>query len=430
MLRTIVRTCICSLLISCSLQALAKQGSTTTAAAQLGSAKSSLPRLRRKSHPPITHGTVSREMVRAMAADNNDTDKLPLWNYQVIAPRSGSIYEGMIVGRDPSKRGRQANVHIPTQLVPVVLRFHTVITGFDPSTGVTTTSGDMTFDPSVADTSCLAAPNTVPIKLVKQSPILRNADFNFGGTDMGTTQYVDAFQRANFWNVIDQDNYHVRLAPLKVLDPLVIDVPAANGMVLPADLPLFGSFCGPVGFVDINVLDAGIVNALDALSLSGVNPGTLPILIIYNSNITIGPNDPFLSNCCFGGYHGVNPTGPLTFQTYAVAEYDTLADFGVDEDDTYLLSHEVAEWMNDPFIVNRTPAWGHVGQVNGCQTNLEVGDPLIFSPVPSVVMNNGYTYHLEELAFFSWFYGGPSLGTNGWYSNNASFLTDAGPVCH
>jgi hypothetical protein len=249
MLRTIVRICICSLLIACALPALAEQGSTTDAAAQPRSAKSPLPKLQRKSLPPINHGNVSREMVRAMAADNNGTGKLPLWNYQLISPRRGFIYEGMIVGRDPSKRGPQANVHIPTQLVPVVLRFHTVITGFDPNTGLTTTSGDMTFDPSLADTSCLAAPNTVPIKLVKQSPILRNADFNFGGTDMGTTQYVDAFQRANFWNVIDQDNYHVRLAPLKVLDPLVIDVPAANGMVLPADLPLFGSFCDPWGLL-------------------------------------------------------------------------------------------------------------------------------------------------------------------------------------
>jgi hypothetical protein len=45
------------------------------------------------------------------------------------------------------------------------------------------------------------------------------------------------------------------------------------------------------------------------------------------------------------------------------------------------------------------------------------------------VMPNGYTYHLQELAFFSWFFGAPSIGIHGWFSNNGTFLTDAGPVC-
>jgi hypothetical protein len=33
------------------------------------------------------------------------------------------------------------------------------------------------------------------------------------------------------------------------------------------------------------------------------------------------------------------------------------------------------------------------------------------------------------MAFFSYFYGGPSLGVNGWYSNNNTLTTDAGTVC-
>ena len=39
-----------------------------------------------------------------------------------------------------------------------------------------------------------------------------------------------------------------------------------------------------------------------------------------------------------------------------------------------------------------------------CQDNLEVGDPLTgfnFSPIGG---RNGFTYHLQELTFFSWFY--------------------------
>jgi hypothetical protein len=49
--------------------------------------------------------------------------------------------------------------------------------------------------------------------------------------------------------------------------------------------------------------------------------------------------------------------------------------------------------------------------------------------VTPVKMSNGFTYSLQELAFFSWFYGAPSVGVNGWYSNNGTFTTDAGPNC-
>jgi len=94
------------------------------------------------------------------------------------------------------------------------------------------------------------------------------------------------------------------------------------------------------------------------------------------------------------------------------------------------MSHEVAEWMNDPFDNNPTPPWGHTGQVSGCQDNLEVGDPLSGTEAPPIVMSNGFTYHLQELAFFSWFFNSHSVGIHHWFSNNGTFLHDAGPPCH
>jgi hypothetical protein len=48
--------------------------------------------------------------------------------------------------------------------------------------------------------------------------------------------------------------------------------------------------------------------------------------------------------------------------------------------------------------------------------------------MPPVLMPNGYTYNLQELVF-SWYFGGKSLGVNGWYSSNGTFTTDAGPIC-
>jgi hypothetical protein len=64
-----------------------------------------------------------------------------------------------------------------------------------------------------------------------------------------------------------------------------------------------------------------------------------------------------------------------------------------------------------------------------CQGNYEVGDILAGFFIPPVTGKNSYTYTLQELAFFSYFYGGPSFAANGWYSSNNTLTSDAGPVC-
>jgi hypothetical protein len=43
------------------------------------------------------------------------------------------------------------------------------------------------------------------------------------------------------------------------------------------------------------------------------------------------------------------------------------------------------------------------------QGNLEVGDPLTGTNIPTITGTNGFAYHLQELPFFSWFYGAPSI---------------------
>jgi hypothetical protein len=353
---------------------------------------------------------------------------LSVFNYQVISSRDGNLYEGVIVGRDPNTHGSNAELNVTTQLVPIVFKFHTLGTAVDLKTGViTTVSGSAKSDPTVADTGCLGRRNNVPLTLMTQSPILKNADFVFGGTDMGSTQYTDAFQRANFWKLIDQSNYHVRLSPVSVLPLLVVDVPPESGLSLAPNVfePTF-SMCSREGIVDINFLDAVVVNQLT--KLPGVNPGTFPMFMIYNTGMSFGDPDNF-NNCCAGGYHGFNPAGPITFQTYSPFDFDVSGFFVPVANDTDIASHEVGEWINDPYGINSTPAWGHTGQVGGCQNNYEVGDPLTGQNAASVVMPNGFTYHLQELAFFSWFFGNPSLGVHGWDSDNATFVHDAGPVC-
>ena len=86
-------------------------------------------------------------------------------------------------------------------------------------------------------------------------------------------------------------------------------------------------------------------------------------------------------------------------------------------------SHEIAEWMNDPLGNNPAPAWGNIGKVSGCQTIFEVGDPLYGTDLPVIRMND-YDYHVQEMAFFSWFFNSDSvlsLGAGGKFSSHGAF---------
>ena len=51
-------------------------------------------------------------------------------------------------------------------------------------------------------------------------------------------------------------------------------------------------------------------------------------------------------------------------------------------------------------------------------------------PFGEIQMPNGFTYHPQETAFFSWFFEQKvSLGIAGWYSSNNTFKAPALP-CH
>jgi hypothetical protein len=152
----------------------------------------------------------------------------------------------------------------------------------------------------------------------------------------------------------------------------------------------------------------------------GVNSTTLPVFVFKNVVFTG-------TGCCIIGYHSAMNSGGNT-QTYSVGDYITDGEFG-SSTDLAALSHELAEWANDPFVNNPTPPWGHIGQVSGCQGNLEVGDPLTgttFAIKPSTPRGT-VTYHLQELAFSGWFYDF-NVGVNGWFSTRGTFTSGA-PLC-
>jgi hypothetical protein len=373
-----------------------------------------------------------------MAKDPPST--LPLFTYGVVSSRDGNFYTGQIVGANPfTQRGITTNVSVGTFVVPLIIVTNSVITFINPITGnITGAPGVTVFDPTVAD-ACLAAPNNVPTTLFAQSPILRPAGFGFFGFLAGNgTQYVDEFQRGNFWQIINSNpinnHYHVLLHPVTFLAPIVINVPAPNGFagttpfIFPPIDGVAGSpICPPFATIDQAWFDNFLqTTVIPSLAGQGVNPSNLPIFLLHNVAFGFTPVSNYF-NWGIGGYH--NAFG-APMQTYVAGDFDTSDWFKeTNFHDTGVFSHEVGEWMNDPSVLNPTPGWFNAS--GGCQHNLEVGDILGDAgfPFPSVVMPNGFTYHLQELNFFSWFYGAPSIGVFGFFSNNGTDLVDAGPPC-
>ena len=171
--------------------------------------------------------------------------------------------------------------------------------------------------------------------------------------------------------------------------------------------------------MSINWLDNYLqTKVLPSLAAQGVAVKTFPLFLLGN----VVEYDSTPSNCCILGFHNAYQTAS-GIQTYAVAMYDNTGAFSGSKD-VSVLSHEVGEWLADPLTNNPTRPWGHVGQVSGCQNTLEVGDPLSGKLV--AVTTSSHAFHVQELAFTSWFYHqATSTGINGWYSNYGTFRAPA-----
>ena len=277
--------------------------------------------------------------------------------------------------------------------------------GTDPSTtNVTTTVTaylipiSFVFNPNpggIFDPRHVLPNGRTVIQNVTVSPIFNSGiDFVQGGTDLGNTQYIDAFQRGNFWGYVSTNtNYHV-LLNLVVLPEQTILVPSADGSI-------GMKFGVRAGLVDINFFDSKLQQIISSNSI--ITPNSFPIALTYDSYLTSG------GACCIGGYHSAFGSASAP-QTYSHFTYIDKA--GAFSQDVSALSHETGEWMDDPFINNL-----------GCGGLLEVGDPLEgeanFGGFPYTL--NGFTYNLQDLVFLQYFGQSPSTSVNGWWSfQNAS----------
>jgi hypothetical protein len=239
---------------------------------------------------------------------------------------------------------------------------------------------------------------------IANSPLFVNATF---GADQ--TQYADAMQRAEFWNPLitkTSPNYHVLLGVPTISPSVLVDVPAPEG-----EICISGS-----GTMYAIVLRSWLQNRkLDPTILPDQNydPSSLAIVLTHNVVLFEGPELPSCSGATVdGGYHWALPThGGSQINTYV---WGSFLDAGISatsgEEDIFFLSHEIAEWMNDPFVnlttgtlrQNVVPNWQQPGSSTLiCNYTMEVGDATEdLSPAFEV---QGTTYHVTDVAGISWF---------------------------
>lgn len=314
----------------------------------------------------------------ARATTASSTQTLQTWNGSYVY--NGKTYNYNMVGAAPSSN---SSVSIPVYIIPVKI--------------VVSRSGrQTTFDPEhVLSNGKSVVTNTV------DSPLFTSSiNYTVGSANVGTTQYIDAYQRANFWGAVQtHTNSHLLLNPPTVLAERTLTVPSTYGTT--------GTPFGfTAGLVDINWFDAQLPSIISA---EGIQPNALPIFLTYDVYLTQN------GSCCIGGYHS-SEGSTSNPQSYAHTTY--IDHSGAFAQDVSALSHELGEWADDPLTVN------YNGNNTPCGM-LENGDPLenTANYGDYSYTQNGFTYHLQDLAFLPYFGAPANTSANSWFSFHNAALS-------
>ena len=288
----------------------------------------------------------------------------------------GPVQPFIMVGNSPQTTGK---TFINTQIVPISLIFDGII---NPKTGTT------------------AVINTNPSVVAKT---LAGPDFAKATYTDGFVQFSDAVQRAEF-QPVRRTNWHTILNRPTMFAPVTIHVPSSVVEVL--QLPDGRILC----LLDITFLEDQLTTLLSS------EPRAARQLRIYLLRNTFLFENGNPKDCCVVGFHTALETAAIGsqifIQTLAYAPWidSDVAAQGLNQatiTDVVALSHEITEWMNDPFGTNAViPSWQFPGEPGVCQGNLETGDPVeVLSPnlVTFPVTIGGFTYHPQNEALLQWF---------------------------
>ncbi|HEY6348641.1 MAG TPA: hypothetical protein VI636_04445 [Candidatus Angelobacter sp.] len=279
----------------------------------------------------------------------------------------GKTFPFTVVGQIP-QTGQTARV--PTQIVPISLYFE----GYADEQG-----------------------NPIILDVEPRIPaVLNSPNFHAASYLTGYTQFADAVQRAQFFRVMSPD-WHTLLESPKVMRTVNIDVPRGSAT-------LYRMRSSGAIFA---VLDEGFfISQLNTiLQFEDLQVSGLPIAL--TSNVFLAPKAD-IRRCCVLGFHTSFDAGESEnlrlVQTFVWATWIDPGIFGSTVADVTALSHEISEWLNDPFSINVVPGWQFPNAVSGCQTNLETGDPMSAFPNAGYpVTIDGTTYHPQNETLLQWF---------------------------
>jgi hypothetical protein len=243
---------------------------------------------------------------------------------------------------------------------------------------------------------------------------------------VGTTQYLDAYRRADFWTQVAtmSPDYHTLLGTPTILPTGTLNVPSALGHSF-VDASTNRRFA----YVDSTWLSGQLRQLLASLQ---IDPRALAVFLAPNTIGAISSVDACPGPTCvaFGGYHGAlingNPTiiqgTAQSINTYAYAEFLDLGDAVPSGLNVHLAptSHELLEWLDDPLILSAqpnqrnplgtpqfvgsfAPLWTSPFFPLGCTNVYEVADPLEDGAPFVGVPDSGHIDLFADAVFQSWF---------------------------
>lgn len=358
--------------------------------------------------PVIADSQLSATDTTVGGAQPLPTDRtIPHWYGTTFNPDNGVTYGYNMVGADPNTcSGAACSVSIPVDITPI----NVVITAYGQT---------WTFNGSDAVNATLASPQFATNDYGSTTAsTIAGATATSGGVGPGgilsqgdagqQLQLEDATMRAQF-NQTGSSPYHLNLGPVTVNPAVTINVPQNQGTVLQSARGVI------FGDISISWWSAQIQNLE-----TQADPTHLPLYL--TNSVMLYEGNP--NNCCVIGYHGTyaagyrqgqgKSNGNTNLQTFAWASYVEPGIFNPHLDwalqDIHALSHEIAEWGDDPFVNNTVEPWlTPTAPQYGCSGYLETGDPVVgigFSKGTNSYDQNQWadgTYHPEDEVFLPWF---------------------------
>lgn len=257
--------------------------------------------------PILDEGTSTDTGVQAQVIRNSPTvTTVPFYSSSFTA--NSQTFPFQMVGTNPLLTA--ASTTVPVEIIPLTVVFA---------------------DGSMFDAAARA-------QALASSPMFNNTVF-----PSETGQFADVNERAAF-NVVGSA-YHVLLGSPTVLPAITVHVPGKFGRTQ--------SFKGvKIGFVDKGFIRPIILNTIVQ---DNIDPTTLPIVLVGDVFEFVTPPKKTLRNCCILGFHNAFTTGLGVVQTFAFGSYTSPGIFGGGIADITTISHEVGEWLNDPFADNIVP---------------------------------------------------------------------------